>query len=154
MEKQTITLADQEIQNRISKHKHFLNDIEKVIDWNRINKVLSKAEIRRQSVAGRDSYSAEVMFRIMLIQSWYQLSDYQMEEQLNYNLMFLCFSHLSMENPIPDHSTISRWRSRLSKNNIFDKLLAEINLQMDKHGIKVKEGVIVDATLSRIKSTS
>ena len=78
MEKQTITLADQEIQNRISKHKHFLNDIEKVIDWNRINKVLSKAEIRRQSVAGRDSYSAEVMFRIMLIQSWYQLSDYQM----------------------------------------------------------------------------
>jgi IS5 family transposase len=64
-----------------------------------------------------------------------------MEEQLNYNLMFLCFSHLSMENPIPDHSTISRWRSRLSKNNIFDKLLAEINLQMDKHGIKVKEGV-------------
>ena len=113
-----------------------------------------KVEIRHQSVTGRDLYSAEVMFWIMLLRSWYQLSDYQMEEQLNYNLMFLCFSHLSMENPIPDHSTISRWRSRLSKNNIFDKLLAEINLQMDKHGIKVKEGVIVDATLSRIKSTS
>ncbi|GAB1365431.1 hypothetical protein MASR1M36_03020 [Candidatus Cloacimonadaceae bacterium] len=35
------------------------------------------------SVAGRDAFSAEVMFRIMLIQSWYKLSDYQMEEQLS-----------------------------------------------------------------------
>ncbi|MDD2352595.1 MAG: transposase [Atribacterota bacterium] len=43
--------------------------------------------MRRQSGADRDAYSAEVMFRIMLIQSWYQLSDYQMEEQLNYNRM-------------------------------------------------------------------
>ena len=87
MEKQTITLADQEIQNRLVKHEHFINDIEKVIDWNRINRILSKVEIIHQSVAGRDSYSTEVMFRIMLIQSWYQLSDYQTEEQLNYNRM-------------------------------------------------------------------
>lgn len=68
----------------------------------------------------------------MLIQSWYQLSDYQMEEQLNYNLMFLYFSHLSIENPIPDHSTISRWRSKFSENNFFDKLLEEINQQLVK----------------------
>lgn len=87
IEKQTITLADQEIKNLLVKHEHFLNDIEKVIDWSRVHKVLSKVEIRRQSVAGRDSYSTEVMFQIMLIQSWYQLSDYQMEEQLNYNRM-------------------------------------------------------------------
>ena len=63
--------------------------MEKVIDWNRINKVLSKVEIIRQSVAGRDFYSAKVIFRIMLIQSWHQLSDYQTKEQLNYNRMIL-----------------------------------------------------------------
>jgi len=147
MGNQTMTLAEQENINRIANQKHFLKEIDLIIDWTKINKVLSKVEIRRESVAGSDTYSAEVMFRILLIQSWYQLSDYQLEEQLTYNLMFLYFSHLSLENPIPDHLTISRWRSRFSEKNIFDELLEEINRQLVMHNIEVKEGVIVDATL-------
>ena len=51
MEKQIITMADQELANRIEKRCHFLKDIEKIINWKRINKVLSKVEIRRSSVA-------------------------------------------------------------------------------------------------------
>lgn len=147
MEKQTITFADQEIAKRLANRKHFLKDVQQLIDWKRINKILSKVEIRRTSVAGRDAFSAEVMFRIMLIQSWYKLSDYQMEEQLFYNNMFLWFCQLSMENPVPDHSTISRWRGRFSEKGINEKLLQEINLQLTKHNIKITEGVIVDATL-------
>ena len=54
MEKETITFADQEIANRLANRKHFLKDIELVIDWKRIRKTLSKVEIRRTSVAGRD----------------------------------------------------------------------------------------------------
>jgi len=147
MEKQTITFADQEIANRLANRNHFLKDIEQLIDWKRINKILSKVEIRRTSVAGRDAFSAEVMLRIMLIQKWYKLSDYQMEDQLFYNNMFLWFCHLSMENPVPDHSTISRWRSRFSEQGIYKKLLHEVNLQLVKYDIKITEGVIVDATL-------
>mgnify|MGYP000854532559 FL=1 len=147
MEKQTITFADQEIANRLASRRHFLKDIEQLVDWKRINKILDRVELRRTSVAGRDAFSAEVMFRIMLIQSWYQLSDYQMEEQLFYNNMFLWFCHLSLENPVPDHSTISRWRSRFSSKGINEKLLQEINRQLSKYDIKITEGVIVDATL-------
>ena len=147
MEKQTITLADQELANRLSSRKHFLKDVDQLINWKRINKVLDKVEIRRTSVAGRDAFSAEVMFRIMLIQSWYKLSDYQMEEQLGYNIMFMWFCHLSLENPVPDHSTISRWRSRFSKQGIYQSLLHEINHQLSSYNIKITEGVIVDATL-------
>mgnify|MGYP001187775567 FL=1 len=147
MEKQIITFADQEIANRLASRKHFLKDVEKLIDWKRINKILSKVEIKRTSVAGRDAFSAEVMFRIMLVQSWYKLSDYQMEEQLGFNIMFLWFCQLSMENPVPDHSTICRWRSRFSDKGIYEKLLHEINHQLCKHNIKITEGVIVDATL-------
>ncbi len=82
MEKQTITIADQEIFNRLATRKHFLKDIELLINWKRIDKFLDTIEIRRTSVAGRDAFSAEVMFRIMLLQSWYKLSDYQVEVQL------------------------------------------------------------------------
>ncbi len=147
MEKQTITFADQEIANRLASRKHFLMDIERLIDWKRIIKILDKVEIRRTSVAGRDAFSAELMFRIMLIQTWYQLSDYQMEEQLGFNIMFLWFCHLSLENPVPDHSTICRWRSRFSDKGVYEKLLHELNHQLSKHNIKITEGVIVDATL-------
>lgn len=152
MEKETITFADQEIANRLANRKHFLKDIEILIDWKRIRAILAKVEIRRQSVAGRDAFSAEVMFRIMLIQQWYQLSDYQMEEQLFFNNMFLWFCHLSMENPVPDHSTICRWRERFSRKDVYSKLLREINLQMQKHGIRINDGVIVDATLVESKA--
>lgn len=147
MKRDTISFADQEIANRLANRKHFLKDIELVIDWKRIRKILSKVEIRRTSVAGRDAFPAEVMFRMMLIQVWYKLSDYQMEEQLFYNNMFLWFCHLSLDNPVPDHSTICRWRGRFSEKGIFAKLLIEINLQLSKHNIKINEGVIVDATM-------
>lgn len=51
MEKQTLTFADQEIANRLASRKHFLKDVDQLIDWKRINKLISKVEIRRTSVA-------------------------------------------------------------------------------------------------------
>ncbi|MDD4234293.1 MAG: hypothetical protein PHY61_08095 [Candidatus Cloacimonetes bacterium] len=50
MEKQTLTFADQEIANRLASRKHFLKDVDQLIDWKRINKLISKVEIRRTSV--------------------------------------------------------------------------------------------------------
>ncbi|HOE76720.1 MAG TPA: transposase, partial [Rectinema sp.] len=47
-----------------------------------------------------------------------------------YNIMFLWFCQLSMENPVPDHSTICRWRSGFSDKGIYEKLLHEINHQL------------------------
>ncbi|MDD2683784.1 MAG: hypothetical protein PHY21_06620 [Candidatus Cloacimonetes bacterium] len=44
MEKQTITFADQEIANRLASRRHFLKDIEQLVDWKRINKILDKAD--------------------------------------------------------------------------------------------------------------
>ena len=148
MEKQTITLADQEIASRLATRKHFLKDVDSLINWSPIRRILDRVEIiRRKSVAGRDAFSAEVMFRIMLLQAWYGLSDYQMEEQLYYNNMFMWFCHLSFENPVPDHSTICRWRARFSEKGIQAKLFNEINRQLSEYSIGVKEGVIVDATI-------
>ena len=54
MEKQTKTKAKQEIINRIANHQHFMKEIDLIIDWTKINKVLSKVEIGRESVAGKN----------------------------------------------------------------------------------------------------
>ena len=52
MEKQT--KADQEIINRIANQKHFLKEKDLIMNWTKINKVLSKVEIKRESVAGKN----------------------------------------------------------------------------------------------------
>jgi len=147
MNRELLTLADQELSTRTERFPHYLKDIERILDWKRINKLLSQIDRRRESVCGRDSYSPEVMFRIMLLQRWYKLSDYQMEEQLYMNIMFLQFCHFSLNHPVPDHSTISRWRSRFTEKSIFEKLLVEINRQLESYNLTVHEGVILDATL-------
>jgi len=70
-----------------------------------------------------------------------------MEEQLGFNIKFLWFCHLSLENPVPDHSTICRWRSRFSAKGIYEKLLQELNRQLSIHNIKITEGTILEVTL-------
>ena len=67
MERDTLTFADQEIKMRIEGSKHILKDVDQIIDWKRINKLLGKVELRRKHVCGRDSFSPEVMFRIRLL---------------------------------------------------------------------------------------
>lgn len=147
MERQLITFADHEIAKRLAGRKHFLKEVDSLINWKPIRRILSKVEIRRASTAGRDAFSAEVMFRIMLIQSWYGLSDYKMEDQLYYNFIFLWFSRLSLDNPVPDRSTICRWRARFTKRGILPKLLAEVDKQLVKRNVKIREGTSTDAAI-------
>jgi IS5 family transposase len=147
MNREIYTVADHEIEKRVASIDHFLKDVHTLVNWDRIRKVLSKADIRNQSHAGRDCYDPVNIFKVMLVQSWNKLSDYQMEEQLKLNWLFMWFCGFSFEQPIPDHSTICRWRQRFIKANLFEKLFEEVNKQLAKHGLKVKEGVIVDATL-------
>lgn len=147
MERTLITLADQELANRIESRPHFLKEVDNRLNWNRIRKILNKVELRRNSAGGRDAFSAEVMFRIMLLQAWYGLSDYLAEEQLYFNTIFMWFCRLSIENPVPDHSTMCRWRQRFSEKGIYELLFKEINKQLFKEGIDISNGVIVDAAL-------
>lgn len=67
------------------------------------------------------------------------------------NDSFACseFIGLPLDFPSPDHSLVSKFRSELTKAKAFEKLFKEINKQLIKKGIIVKEGVIVDATLTR-----
>ena len=67
------------------------------------------------------------------------------------NDSFACseFIGLPLDFPSPDHSLVSKFRNELTKAKAFEKLFKEINKQLIKKGIIVKEGAIVDATLTR-----
>lgn len=82
-----------------------------------------------------------------LLQTWYGLSDYEIEDRLNDSISFSTFCGMSIEQSAPDHSTLSRFRSLLTKNNAYEALFKEINRQLELHNIIVKQGAIVDASI-------
>ena len=88
------------------------------------------------------------MFKILLLETRYGLSDYEVEERINDSLLSSEFLGLDLGFPSPDHSTISRFRSELTRLGIMDKLLRELNKQFKKHGIsRIDQGAIVDASI-------
>ncbi len=86
---------------------------------------------------------------MLLLQTWYGLNDYQVEDRVNDSFACSEFIGLPLDFPSPDHSLVSKFRTELTKTKAFEKLFKEINKQRMKKGIIVKEGAIVDATLTR-----
>lgn len=125
----------------------FFNQINSIIDWEKIDKLIKRHYNKGVSAVGRPSYSGLLLFKITLLQTWYNLSDYEVEDQVNDRISFSKFLGLSLEDNCPDHSVISRFRTEMTKRKVYDKLLEEINKQLVKHGILVKQGILLDASV-------
>jgi len=132
----------------ISDHKslHEFDEIDKLLDWKRIEKLLEAVYTSKE---GGSSYPPIMMFRAMLLQVWHELSDVKTEKMLGRDLLFRKFCRLSLVDPIPDHSTISRFRTQLLTLNLYKSLLDEVNQQLAEKGaiVKIGEVSIVDATV-------
>ena len=87
------------------------------------------------------------MFKALLLQSWYNLSEPKFERLLARDLLFRRFVGLSLADSVPDHSSIWRFRQLLEKQGLMDSLLAEINRQLSSQGFYIRAGEIsiVDA---------
>lgn len=127
----------------------FLDKIDALVDWKSIEKVLSKKYRKTASADGRPAYPALPMFKLLLLQRWYGLSDPGLEEAVNDRISFIRFSGFSVSSPLPDYSTICRFRNALLDLNLFEKLFKEINGQLEAKGILVRQsnGAILDATI-------
>lgn len=140
----TKTLFDTAIRDHSSLHEFDALDV--LLDWKKIGSLLESIHASKE---GGASYPPLMMFRAMLMQHWHNLSDVQTEKMLGRDLLFRRFCRLSLADPIPDHSTISRFRSALVKQNLLDTLLKEVNAQLATQGAIIKTGEvsIVDASV-------
>jgi IS5 family transposase len=88
----------------------------------------------------------------MLLQKWFHIpSDPELENQINDRISFKKFLGLTLDKTSPDHSTFSRFRSRISKEAMLE--LNNVVLQeFAKRGFSINEGIAVDARL--VKSAS
>lgn len=125
---------------------HDLDDVMGVLDWGRLEALLAPIYA---SAAGRPSYPHGVMLRALLLGAWYNLSDVRLESALARDLLFRRFCNLRMEDSVPDHSTLSRFRTQVMQHGVWESLLAEVNRQLFRKNIMIKTGQvsIIDATV-------
>ena len=133
---------------RNRKQATFLDGVNAMINWNRIAKLLRRGLGRTNEItAGAKAYPAILMFKILLLQQWYGLSDQEAEFAMLDRISFIRFVGLSLEESVPDHTTICRFRNALVEKKLLQMLLDEVNSQMEKQGRLVKKGVAVDASI-------
>jgi IS5 family transposase len=87
------------------------------------------------------------MFKILLLQQWYGLSDQETEFALRDRISFSRFTGIALAESVPDHTTICRFRNLLVEKSVLKPLLDEVNNQFEKQGKLVKKGVAVDASI-------
>ena len=122
-----------------------LDRIGQLVKWYRFEKLL--AHLRREDTPGRPGYPVLLLFRALLLQSLYGLSERELEDALNDRLSFKRFVGLNIEEPAPDHTVLCRFRNELIAQNLLERLFAELNRQLEKAGMILKRGTMLDATL-------
>lgn len=126
----------------------FLEQIGVLIDWTPIVKIIEKYYTKVKSATSRPTYSGLYLFKMSLLQTWYGMSDYEVEERINDSISFGRFCDFSVEETAPDHSTLSRFRSLLTRHNAYDELLNAINKQLEEKNILVRTDAIVDDSIA------
>jgi IS5 family transposase len=96
-----------------------------------------------------------MMFKILILQAWYNLSDEALEKQIARDLMFRRFINLSLSESVPDHSSIWRFRQLLNTQGLLTTLLNQINAHLERNSIIVSLGSIniIDATVIEAKQS-
>ncbi len=115
-----------------------------LVRWYRFEKVLGHL---RDDGPGRAGYPVLVLFKALLLQSLYGLSERELEDALGDRLSFRRFVGLSLEDAVPDHTVFNRFRNRLREEGLLEKLFAELDRQLEQAGVMLKRGTMLDATL-------
>jgi transposase, IS5 family len=121
-----------------------LDRLLELVAWHRFEKLLARL---RDEGPGRPGYPPLMMFKALLLQSLYALSDAELEEALSDRLSFRRFVGLSLTDAVPDHTTLCRFRRRLAAGGLLDRLFAELDRQLEAAGLILKRGTMLDATL-------
>ena len=146
-------LFDYEFQlNEIKKHKPPLQKLNEIIDWELFRKPIEEALTKddKKSNAGRKPYDKLLMFKILILQRYYNLSDEQTEFQIKDRLSFLDFLGLQIGDNVPDEKTIWLFKEQLKEKNLAKTLFDIFTAKLVSNGVVAKEGTLVDASFIKV----
>lgn len=136
-------------ENRLQKLSALGDCLERlnVIDWESFRPTIGSVLTReKKSKAGRPPYDCILLFKIIILQRLYNLSDDQTEFQINDRRTFARFLELETSDRVPDAKTIWLFKDTLTKAGIMEPLFAQFHRMLEERGIMTHTGTIVDAT--------
>lgn len=151
---QNLSFAEMALSSSLKNNRSLktMGQINKVIDWLKVEERLMDYYTIGRKEEGADAYPPLILLKGLLLQKWFRIpSDPELENQINDRISFKKFLGLPLEHPSPDHSTFSRFRSRLSKDAMI-WINNEVLQQFSQKGLTINEGIAIDARL--IQSSS
>jgi IS5 family transposase len=143
------TLAEEgfERYRKPTRREQFLEGMDQIIPWAELAAVIEPFYPAGKG-AGRPPIGIERMLRIHFLQHWFNLSDPGVEEALYDSRAMRRFVGIDLgREPVPDETTILKFRHLLERHNLGARLFVLIGDYLDENGLKVNRGTIVDATI-------
>jgi len=119
-----------------------------IVPWEQFRTTFSQLRDKpRKSTAGRKPFDVILMFKILVLQSLYNLSDDQMEYQIADRLSFMRFLNLQLDDRVPDAKTIWLFRDDVTKAELTKTLFEQFDRYLRDNGFAAKKGQIIDASI-------
>ena len=137
--------------DRLEKMGDPLIEINKIINWENFRGPLEEA-LRKPdySKGGRPPWDVVLMFKVVMLISWYNLSYNQAQYQINNRLDFMRFLGVEVGTRLPDENTIWDFKEALKNTGLDRRLFELFNEGLANYGVKVSTGVLVDASFVEV----
>ncbi len=139
---------DHFLMEKLTKLGDPLQKLNEFIDWNIFKAPLLQAleTCTDQSKGGRPPFDRLMMFKALILQGLYNLSDDQLEYQIVDRASFKRFLEIKKSDKVPDSKTFWAFREQLIEKDVIEGMFLTFNKLLDKAGVFANEGKMVDAS--------
>ena len=154
MQQQTFAEVSFEQYRKPTRRERFLDEMNRVVPWAELPAAIEPFYPKVEG-AGRPPVGVERMLRLHCLQQWFNLSDPAVEEALYDSRAMRQFVGIDLgREPVPDETTICKFRHLLEAHRLGEQLFARIGEYLAAQGMKVSRGTIVDATIITAPSST
>ncbi len=136
--------AFREEYKRYAKLGDRLAEVDPLIDWDAFRPIVADMFDNTSIKGGRPNIDEVIMIKMLVLQAWHGLSDPELERQVMDRISFRRF--LGFPDTVPDCTTVWFFRERLVRTGNDKDIWNELDRQLDDRGLKVRKGVVQDAT--------
>ncbi|MBA0286635.1 IS5 family transposase [Stenotrophomonas sp. MH181796] len=140
-------------QRKQTRRERFLAEMDQVVPWKRML-ALIEPYYPQTGRRGRQPYPLATMLRVHFLQQWYALNDPSMEEALYDTAVMRRFAGINGLARVPDGTTILNFRRLLETHGLASEMLSAVNGHLQRKGMSLRAGTIVDATIIHAPSST
>lgn len=153
MKQLTLTDAEHSVRKKTTRREEFLKSMDAIIPWETWMDMIRPHY--PSGKRGRPVRGIETMLRMYLLQIWFNLSDVGVEEAIYDSYAMKSFMKLDFYNEqVPDSTTLLKFRHLLEQHQIGEKIFTDLKERLDKAGLLMHGGTIVDATIIHAPSST